>query len=146
MTQYIKDVSNLLALVSAVREKKIEWHLVAERAMLPKLLAFNHIHYARYLTAQHLNFQKLQIKTEAAWENLVEDGFGGSLTGLPFSTIHGDLITETTINREVKVRGGPKRDGINTSESTNDSFIKTRHLMAKIRAKLKEKFQTTSRD
>ena len=58
----------------------------------------------------------------------------------PFSPIHRDLITETTINREVKVRGGPMRGGLSTSEATNDAFIKTSHLMAKIRSKLKDKF------
>ena len=61
-------------------------------------------------------------------------------------TIHGDLITETTINREVKVRGGPMRDGYSTSLSTTDAFIKISHVMAKIRRKVKEKMSvlTTS--
>ena len=36
----------------------------------------------------------------------------------PFSNIHGDLIAETTSNREVKVRGGPMRGGYSTSEKT----------------------------
>ena len=57
----------------------------------------------------------------------------------PFSTIHGDLITETTINREVKVRGGPKQGGYSTNEQTTDTFIKTSHIMAKLRATLKER-------
>ena len=39
MTQYITDVSVLLALVSAVREKSIELHIAAERALLPKCFA-----------------------------------------------------------------------------------------------------------
>ena len=69
----------------------------------------------------------------------MQNGFGGSISGEPFSTIHGDLITETTINREVKVRGGPMRGGYSTSERTTDAFIKTSHLMAAIRRKLKEK-------
>ena len=101
MTQYVKDVSLLLALVSAVLEKTFELHVVAERALLPKCFAFNRIHYARYLTAQHVNFHRIQIDKKEAWEDLVKDGFGGSLSGFPFSTIHGDLVTECTINREV---------------------------------------------
>ena len=46
------------------------------------------------------------------------NGFGGFMSGEPFSTIHGDLITDTTINREVKVRGGSMRGDYSTSEET----------------------------
>ena len=127
MTQYVKDVSLLLALISAVREKTIELHVVAERALLPKCFAFNHINYSRYLTAQ-----RIQIYKKEAWEDLLKEGFGGLLSGSTFSTIHGDLITECTINREVKVRGGPMRGGFSTSEAANDTFVKTSHVMAKI--------------
>ena len=101
MTQYVKDVSLLLALISAVREKTIELHVVAERALLPKCFAFNHINYSRYLTAQHINLQRIQIYKKEAWEDLLKEGFGGSLSGSTFSTIHGDLITECTVNRKV---------------------------------------------
>ena len=61
------------------------------------------------------------------------------MSGEPFSTIHGDLITETTNNREVKVRSGPKQGGYSTNEQTTDTFIKTSHIMAKLRATLKER-------
>ena len=36
-------------------------------------------------------------------------------SGEPCSTIHGDFITETTINQEVKVRGGPMQGEYSTS-------------------------------
>lgn len=55
------------------------------------------------------------------------------------STIHGDLITETTINREVKVRGGPMQGGYSNNEEAMDTFIKTSHIMAKLRSLLKER-------
>ena len=42
------------------------------------------------------------------------------MSGEPFSTIHGDSIMETTINREVKVRGGSMRGGYSTSEETTN--------------------------
>ena len=61
------------------------------------------------------------------------------MSGKPSCTIHGDLITETTINRVVKVRGGPKQGRYSTSEQTTDTFIKTSHIMAKLRATLKER-------
>ena len=67
------------------------------------------------------------------------NGFGESMSGESFSIIHGDLITEATINREVKVRGWPIRGGYSTSEKTTDTFIKTSHIMTTLRSKLKEK-------
>ena len=108
---YIRDVSHLLALVSAVREGSIERHLQAERALLPKLFAFGHPNYARYLTYQHVTLEMLKTTNPSAWRELQTHGFGGSISGEPFSTVHGDYITETTINREVKVRGGPMQGG-----------------------------------
>ena len=97
----------MLSLISAVREKCIERHLAAERALIPKCFAFGHINYARYLTFQHIKLQDIKMNNKEAWDDLSQNGFGGSLSGEPFSTIHGDLITETTINREVKVRWSP---------------------------------------
>ncbi len=139
MIEYLKDVSAMLALVRSVREKSIDLHLAAERALLPKCFAFDHVNYSRYLSAQHVNLQSIKINNPAAWEDLELNGFGGSLTGKPFSTIHGDLITEVTINREVKVRGGPMQGGFSTNERTTDAFIKTSRIIANIRGKLKEK-------
>ena len=146
MIQYVKDVSLLLALVSAVREKSIDLHVIAQRALLPKCFAFDHVNYARCLTFQHVYLETIQDRQKDIWDDLLANGFGGSLSGQAFSTIHGDLITETTINKETKVRGGPMRGGFSTSEETNDAFIKTSHLMAKIRSALKEKLNvlTTS--
>ena len=45
--RYLRDISSLLALVSAVREKNLERHLQAEREMLKYCFAFDHINYAR---------------------------------------------------------------------------------------------------
>ena len=140
MIEYLKDVSAMLALISSVRENHIERHLQAERALLPQLFAFGHINYARYLTYQHVTLTNLHQTNPAAWQDLKENGFGGSLSGGPFSTVHGDFITEVTVNREVKVRGGPMQGGFSTSLKAEDTFIKTSHLMAKVRTALKEKF------
>lgn len=144
--EYLEDVSTMLALISSVREKHIERHLQAERALLPQLFAFGHVNYARYLTYQHVTLTNLPKSNPAAWEELKKNGFGGSITGGSFSTVHGDFITEVTINREVKVRGGPMQGGFSTSLKAEDAFIKTSHLMAKLRTALKDKFKllTTS--
>ena len=68
------------------------------------------------------------------------NGLVKSISGEPFSTIYGDLITETTLNREVKITGGPMRGGYSTSEETTDTFLKTSHIIATIISKLNEKF------
>ncbi len=51
---YLRDISSLLAMVSAVRESSFERHLQAERAMLKQVFAFDHQNYARYMTYQHV--------------------------------------------------------------------------------------------
>ena len=45
MIAYLRDVSSLLALVSAVREADFEHHLQAERDMIKQCFAFNHVNY-----------------------------------------------------------------------------------------------------
>ena len=60
------------------------------------------------------------------------------MSGEQFSTIHGDLMTEVTINRDAKVRGGSMMGGYSTSDKTNDAFVKKSHVMAKSRSKLTE--------
>ena len=49
------------------------------------------------------------------WQELTNHGFGASMSGEPFSSVHGDYITETTINREEKLSGGPMRGGYSTN-------------------------------
>ena len=83
--------------------------------------------------------QEIQSEQTEVWSDLLVNGFGGLVSGKPFSTIHGDLINETTINREMKVRGGPMQGGFSTDEKAVDSFVKTSHIMAGIRVKLKER-------
>ena len=64
---------------------------------------------------------------------------GASLSGRKFSTIPSDLVTEVTVNREVKIRGGPMRGGYSTSGDAVDDFVLTTHSLAKLRSALKNK-------
>ena len=139
IVEYLKDVSCLLALISSVRENCIEHHMQAERALPPQLFAFKHLNYARYLTYQYVTLSCLHDTNPTAWQELKNYGFGGSLSGDPFPTVHGAYITETTVNREVKTKAGPMPGGYSTSLQVTDTYIKTSHLMAKVRAALKEK-------
>ena len=55
--------------------------------------------------------------------------------------MHGDLITETTINREVKAKVGPMQGGFSTDIIAVDTFMKTSHFIANLRMKLKERLR-----
>ena len=80
----------------------------------------------------------LYVKNPKAWDELLNHGFGGSLSGQPFSTEHGDLIIEMTVNKEVKVLGGPMQGGYSTDLKSMNRFVKNTHYMAKLRAALKK--------
>ena len=108
--KYLKDVSLILALVSAVREGNFERHLQAENGMAGLCFAFDHPNYARYVSYQHVYLSRLKIENKEAYDDLVTKGFGASTTGEPFSSIHGDLITEY-FNRTTKGTAGPFRAG-----------------------------------
>eukprot|EP00795_Rhopilema_esculentum_P015069 gene15069-6234_t len=87
MMQYIRDVSAMLIFVSAVRENTIERRLAAERVFLPECFAFGHQNYACYLTFQHVIMRDIKSKQEGAWNDLLVNGFGGSVSGKPYLTI-----------------------------------------------------------
>lgn len=59
------------------------------------------------------------------------------MSGEPFSTIHGKLITEVTINWEVKLRCGLMMGGYSMSHQTKDAFIKISNVKVKVMSKLK---------
>ena len=109
---YLQDVSVLLSLVSAVRECNLEEHLQAERKLVDLALAFDFDdqNYGRYNCYQNVFLRNLQQTSHPAFEELELKGLGGSLTGEPFSSIHGDLMTEL-FNRETKGTAGPFRSG-----------------------------------
>eukprot|EP00795_Rhopilema_esculentum_P004685 gene4685-20973_t len=146
IVEYLKDVSAMLCLISSVRENTIERHLAAERALIPKCSAFGHPNYLRYLSFQHVNLLDIKRNHATIWQDLLENGYGGSVSVESFSTMNGDLITEMTINREVTARGGPMQGGFSTDITAVDTFMKTSHFIANLRMKLKERLRvfTTS--
>ena len=57
--------------------------------------------YAHYGAFQHVTLQSLRKQGEDWFIELNEKGFGVSLTGYVFSTIHSDIVTEL-FNKETK--------------------------------------------
>ena len=93
---HLKDVSTMLAMVSAVREGNRRRYIEAEHEMLSLTFAFSHQKksYARYCRYQHVFLQNMSQENEQAFRQLSERGFGASLSGERFTSIHGDLVTE----------------------------------------------------
>ena len=56
---YLKDVSTMLTIVSAVRTGNIIQHLQAERQMLKLTFVFDHIDSARYNSFQYVFLSKI---------------------------------------------------------------------------------------
>ena len=77
---------------------------------MKQCFAFDHVNYARYMSFQHVYLRDLERNSHPAFKEMKLRGFGGSLSGTPFSNIHGDLIT-VVFNGETKRNAVPYRAG-----------------------------------
>ena len=143
---YLKDVSTMLAMISAVREGNICRHIEAEREMLSLTFAFNHQNYARYCSYQHVLLQNMCTDNKQAFQHLSERGFGASVSGERFTSIHGDLITEL-FNKLTKDTAGPFRAGFSNDISAVNTWVRTIHVHCKLREKFRNMvaFKTSSK-
>ena len=138
--QYLKDISLMLSIVSAVRESHFERHIQAERQFLKLVFAFDHINYARYNSYQHLFLTNMKNENDGAYQDLVVNGSGCTTENSKFATKHGDLETEH-FNRETKGTAGPFRSGYSTNIHTVNRWIKTTHMHTKLRKAIKKNFR-----
>ncbi len=134
---FLRDISSLLALVSAVREGDFDRHLQAERDMLRFLFAFDHQNYARYLSYQHVYLSDLKLTNNAAYQDLCIRGFGANYSGDTFANVHGDLVTEY-FNKETKGTAGPFRLGYSTNLDVFNKWANNIHIHAKLRTYMRE--------
>ena len=91
---YLRDVPSMLALVSAVKDMNIEMCLQAERKLIIHTFAFDNQNYARYGAYKHVYLQSLKQQNRPAFVDMQIKGFGGSISGHDFSSLHGDLLTK----------------------------------------------------
>ena len=142
---FLREISSLLALVSAVREGDFDRHLQAERDMLRFLFAFDHQNYARYLSYQHVYLSDLKLTNNAAYQDLCIRGFGANYSGDTFANVHGDLVTEY-FNKETKGTAGPFRLGYSTNLDVFNKWVNNIHIHAKLRTYMREilRIKTTS--
>ena len=116
-------------------KKNIELHLETQRCLLPLLFAFNHQNFSRYLTTDHVELKNLPSKNPSTYKGLQTYGIGATIS------IPGDLVTEVTINREVKVRGGPMRGAYSTSFNAENGFVLKSLILTELRKELKSKMR-----
>ena len=140
---YIRDVSALLALVSAVRESDFERHLAAERQMLPLLFSYNHFNYSRYNTYQHFFLLNLKKNQPDVYKDIIERGIGANYSEGAFKSVHPDLVTEYE-NREMKGSAGPYKSAFSTNQKNVDRFVATAHIHAKLRTNFRETLRLKS--
>ena len=74
--KYFKDVSIMLAIVSAIREGGLKRHFSAEQEILKLIFAFDHISYAGYITYQHVCLNNLLRKGNSIVKDLINNGHG----------------------------------------------------------------------
>ena len=87
-------------------------------------------------TYEHVYLSNLKDINRLAYDDLATKGFGASITGQPFSSIHGDLVTEY-YNRTTKGTSGPFRAGYSRNTDAVNRWVKTIH----VHSKLKEEFK-----
>ena len=94
MVSYLKDVSNMLTTVSAIRSGNIIQQLQTKRGILNLVFAIDHSNYASYNSFQHVFLRNTSKRSNSqAFTELLHYGCGASSPGDPLSTIHGDLVT-----------------------------------------------------
>ena len=104
-------------------ERKVNWATFSwGTSFATKIIfVFDHINYYHFLPVQYVSWEYLQMSKPDVifkpdvWLDFMQNAFVGSVGGEQFSIILWDLITETTINREVKVTGGPLHGSRNNS-------------------------------
>ena len=134
---FIKIVSSLLALVSAVRQNNFERHLQQEREMVKYCFAFNHINCAYYGSYQHVYLRELQGINNNAMMNLAQRSFGDSLSGDSFSWLC--VVITKILNEQTKRQAAFHCARFSTDIPKGNTWIATSHIHAKVRETLLEK-------
>ena len=104
--KYLKGMSTMLAVVSAVREFNLQRHLSVKRDILKLIFAFDHINYARLNTYQHVYLNNLLWTEKSVAKDYINNRNSASNSGCSFSNIHWDLASQY-FSRETKERLGP---------------------------------------
>ncbi len=84
-----------------------------------------------------LCLNNLKQTMHPAFTDLKEREMGASISDQPFSSIHGDLVTEL-FNKETKGTSGPFRSGFSTNIETVNTWVNTIHIHEMLRVALRK--------
>ena len=134
---YLDDINLLLSLIAAALTSNFNLYLQSECQLLNLIHAFDRIHYARYNTYYHVLLSEHKRGYTNVYKELKNGGFTDSQKGWDFNAVHGDYIYEIQ-NGETKSTGGPFKSGFSGCTSTFNTWMRTRHIGAKMQSKLKK--------
>lgn len=103
-------VEIILSLLRSTKEGNWKLHLSSIREMIPWCFAYDHLTYARYLSAYLSEMSHLeQEHPEACTQPFVSWGFSAQIGHEnPFGRIPIDQACEETVNKDMQTSGGTK--------------------------------------
>ena len=118
---FIEMVEHLVNVLYATRTGK--WHLYLEslRNILPYTFAYDHLNYAKYMTAMLGEMLNLEQNHPNVCREFVAKNFCVKLSPHSFSSVEADKVIETTINRDTKTSVGLK--GFSMTINTVNKWI-----------------------
>ena len=106
---YIDVVQIMLGLLRSSREGDWSLHLSSIREMIPWCFAYDHLNYARYLSAYLSQMSHLKQEHPEVHEHLASGGFSVQIGGEnTFGRIPLDQTCEETVNKDTQTPGGTK--------------------------------------
>ena len=96
----------LLNTIYSLRSGHFELLVECIRSIIPFAFAYDHINYARYLTAMHADFIKLPEEFPSIHQEFMDGNFVAQLTeGSKFASVETDKVIEMTLNKDTKTPG-----------------------------------------
>ena len=124
-------VGLLLNIIYSCRLGRLELLLEFIRQVIPYAFAYDHVNYARYLTAMLGEMLSLEEQFPEVYHQCIPGNFAGELSDGVFSRVETDEVIEMTINKGTKTPGG------NTGFSTNVGAVKQWKVNASYREELR---------
>lgn len=106
---YIDMIEILLGMLRASREGNWELHVSSIRRMIPWCFAYDHLNYARYLSAYLSEMSHLEEEHPDVLAYFRSGGFSVQLGDKnPFGRVPVDQTCEETVNKDTQTPGGTK--------------------------------------
>ena len=127
---YLEMISLLLQFIRATRTGDWNLHLACVRKLLPWFYAYDHQHYARYLTMYWCDMVRLPDTNPSASEALKAGDFTATRSSKSFAKVPVDQTIEQTFNRDSKTPGGIV--GFSRNKGAVERWVLTAHECAAV--------------